>query len=87
MSPEFQRKGIGRQLVNHIYTEYGLEKENVIVQTRAMSESFYLKLGWKTESCTDVDLSDWGGKGLGFGVHRSPQMIRYAVAGSEARGM
>lgn len=75
--PDRQGQGIGRRLVEHLYSRYGLEKELVIVQTRAISEGFYAKLGWVTADSTDVDLSEWGGKGRGYGVHRSPQMLRY----------
>lgn len=71
-----QGQGIGKQIVEWLYERYGLEKEVVIVQTRAMSEGFYEKLGWRTVSCTEVDLAEWGGKGRGYGMHRSPQMVR-----------
>jgi GNAT superfamily N-acetyltransferase len=71
------RQGIGRQLVNYLYSTYNLDEELVIVQTRAISEGFYNKLGWTTVGSTDVDLSEWGGKGMGYGTHRSPQMLRY----------
>lgn len=77
MLPSQQRQGIGKQLVEHLYSNHELEKEIVIVQTRATAEEFYAKLGWKTESSSDFDLSEWEGKGRGFGVHRSPQMVRY----------
>jgi len=72
-----QGRGIGRQLVEYIYSKYDLENELLIVQTRDISEGFHLKLGWVTVDSTDIDLSEWGGKGRGFGVHRSPQMLRY----------
>ena len=69
--------GIGRDLVEYVYSKYDLDKELVIVQTRAVSEGFYAKLGWVTADSTDIDLSEWGGKGMGYGLHRSPQMLRY----------
>lgn len=54
-----------------------MDNELVIVQTRAILEGFYAKLGWIAADSTDVDLSEWGGKGRGYGVHRNPQMLRY----------
>lgn len=72
-----QGHGIGRHLVEYLYSKYDLDNELVIVQTRAMSEGFYAKLGWITADSTDIDLSEWGGKGRGYGLHRSPQMLRY----------
>ncbi|MCJ1382477.1 hypothetical protein MMC17_005590 [Xylographa soralifera] len=72
-----QRHGIGRHLVEYLFSKYDLDNELVIVQTRAISEDFYTKLGWITADSTDIDLSEWGGKGRGYGLHRSPQMIRY----------
>lgn len=77
VKPGLQGSGIGRRLVEYLYSKYDLEKEFVIVQTRAMSEGFYIRLGWKTVDSTDIDLSVWGGKGMGYGLHRSPQMVRY----------
>lgn len=74
--PDCQGQGIGRRLVEDLYEKYDLDKELVIVQTRAMSEGFYQRLGWVTVDSTEMDLSEWGGKGRGYGVHRSPQMVR-----------
>jgi GNAT superfamily N-acetyltransferase len=74
---DWHGRGVGRKLVEHIYSKYDLDKELVIVQTRAMSEGFYKKLGFVTVDSTDIDLSEWGGKGKGYGLHRSPQMLRY----------
>lgn len=77
VKPGYQRNGVGRQLVEFIYSEYDLHKELVIAQTRCVSEGFYKRLGWITAESTDIDLSEWGGKGMGYGLHRSPQMMRY----------
>lgn len=74
--PSAQGQGIGSRMVEHIYSKYGLETEPVIVQTVAMSEEFWSKLGWKTVACTEIDLSIYGGKGHGYGLHRSPHMLR-----------
>lgn len=74
--PDRQRCGIGKRLVEYMYATHVLKKELVIVQTRATSEDFYVKLGWTTIGSTDVDLSQWAPSGRGYGIHRSPQMRR-----------
>ena len=76
MRTDQQGRGIGTKLIENLYSKYELDNELVLVQTRAMSEGFYQRLRWKTVDSTDVDLSEWGGKGRGYGVHRSPQMLR-----------
>ncbi|KAI9684244.1 MAG: hypothetical protein M1822_005717 [Bathelium mastoideum] len=76
IKPDWQSHGIGRQLVEYLYSKYDLDNEPVIVNTRATSEGFYAKLGWTMVDSTDFDLSEWGGKGRGYGVHRSPWMLR-----------
>ena len=70
-------QGIGKHLVEHFYSKYDLHKELVFVQTRATSEGFWEKMGWTTADSLDIDLSEWEGKGRGYGVHKSPQMLRY----------
>ena len=76
VDPAWHGQGIGRRLVEHLYKEHDLAKEPVVVQTRAGTEKFYKKMGWKTIVAAETDLSEWAGKGMGFGVHRSPQMLR-----------
>ena len=56
---------------------YSLQRELCFLQTLASSEGFYAKLGWRTEDSTDVDLSEWGGKDRGYGLHKAPQMLRH----------
>ena len=72
----WQRQGVGRMMVDYMYREYGLENEMVILQTTASAEKFYEKIGWKTMDSIDIDLSEWAGKGLGYGLLRCPQMVR-----------
>jgi ribosomal protein S18 acetylase RimI-like enzyme len=75
--PTRQNQGIGRKIVEFLDKEYGIDKALVVLQTNATAEDFYKKLGWETVNSTDIDLSEWAGKGRGYGVHRSPQMVRY----------
>ena len=61
----------------YLYQKYDLDNELVIVETRANPEGFCAKLVWITADSTLIDLSVWGGKGRGYGLHKSPQMLRY----------
>lgn len=76
MRRDRQRQGLGRQLIDYLDSKYEMKKDLVVVQTRAMSEGFYERLGWVTVASTDLDLSEWDVQGRGYGVHRSPQMLR-----------
>ena len=64
-------------MIEFVYSTYKLDDELVVVQTRSISEGFYQRLGWVTTDSTDIDLSKWAAKGMGYGIHRSPQMVRY----------
>ncbi|CAG8978994.1 hypothetical protein HYALB_00009896 [Hymenoscyphus albidus] len=55
---------------------YGLEKKTVFVQTFMGARGVYAKYGWQEVDATEIDLAEWAGSGMGFGLHRSPQMIR-----------
>ena len=77
IKPDQHGRGVGRRLVEYFYSKYDLDKELVFVQTRATSEGFWEKMGWTTADSLDIDLSEWEGKGRGYGVHRSPQMMRH----------
>ena len=77
MKPNRQRRGLGSHLVDFLDRYHGLGNELVFVQTLASSEAFWKKLGWEIVDSTDIDLSDWQGEGRGYGLHRSPQMLRY----------
>ena len=66
-------------MIEFICSTYKLDDELVIVQTRSISEGFYQRLGWVTIDSTDIDVSKWAGEGMGYGIHRSPQMVRYPM--------
>jgi len=76
VSPDQQRHGIGSNLIKFAFEQFQLDKEKVFVQTLMMSVGFYERYGWKQADSTDIDLSEWGGKDRGFGMHRSPQLVR-----------
>lgn len=63
-------------MLEYLYHKYGLETEIVGVQTTATAERFYKKMGWETVDSTEIDLSEWAGKGLGYGLLRCPQMVK-----------
>lgn len=68
--------GIGSSIQKWAFDQYALEREVVFVQTIMGAEGMYERYGWVEEDATVIDLSEWGGKNRGFGLHRSPQMVR-----------
>lgn len=48
-------------------------------------QGIYGKFGWEDVDCIDVDLAERAGPGLGYGMHRSPCMVRPPLGG--ARGL
>ena len=74
--PSAQRQGIGTKLLEWAFDRYNLSDEKVFVQTVMNSEGFYEKFGWEQVGYKDIDLSEWGGKNKGFGILRSPQLLR-----------
>lgn len=76
VKPDHQRRGIGSLLLAELFQHHGLENELVFLQTLASSEGFYAKFGWSAAKSTDIDLSKWGGENRGYGLHKSPQMLR-----------
>ncbi|KAH6666985.1 acyl-CoA N-acyltransferase [Halenospora varia] len=74
--PEYQRKGIGSAILRWGFERYALEKETVFIQTFMGAQGMYARYGWEVVDATVIDLAEWGGELRGFGLHRSPQMIR-----------
>ena len=76
VKPGRQRRGIGSLLLSKLFEQDGLENELVFVQTLSSSEGFYAKFGWEMAASTDIDLREWAGENRGYGLHKSPQMLR-----------
>lgn len=76
MKPEYQKQGIGTALLRWGFKEFDLEKEKVWIQTQMRGRNVYRRYGWEEVDHLNIDLSEWGGKLRGFGVHRSPCMLR-----------
>lgn len=74
--PEHQRKGIGSEILRWGFNTYSLGDKQVFVQTFMGAQGMYAKFGWEEVDATEIDLVEWGGDARGFGLHRSPQMIR-----------
>ncbi|MCJ1385137.1 hypothetical protein MMC17_008256 [Xylographa soralifera] len=74
--PEYQRQGIGTALLAWGFEAFGLEREIVYIGTQMRGRNLYRRYGWVDVAFVDVDLSEWGGKLRGYGVHRSPIMLR-----------
>ena len=76
MLPEYQRLGLGSALLEWGFRSFGLETETVYIGTQMRGRNLYRKYGWEDVDYVDIDLSEWGGKLRGYGVHRSPIMLR-----------
>ncbi|MCJ1246111.1 hypothetical protein MMC30_003316 [Trapelia coarctata] len=76
VKPEYQRQGIGSELLRWGFATFGLEKHLVWLTTQMRGRNIYRKYGWVDVDHVDVDMSEWGGKLRGFGVHRSPLILR-----------
>jgi len=76
VAPDYQRKGIGSSMLKWAFDEYGLGNDFVFVQTLAGAEKMYEKYGWVEKDATVIDLAEWGGVNRGYGVHRSPQLVK-----------
>ena len=74
--PKYQRQGIGTALLKWGFERFGLESEKVWIQTQMRGRNVYRRWGWTDVENFDVDLSRWAGPMKGFGVHRSPSMLR-----------
>lgn len=58
------------------FAEYGLEEKLVWLATMMDGRNYWRRYGWKDVDCVEVDLAEWGGKDRGFGLHKSPMMLR-----------
>jgi GNAT superfamily N-acetyltransferase len=87
VKPEWQRRGIGSALLRWGFAEFGLEKQLVWLTTQMRGRNIYRKYGWVDVEYVDVDLSEWGGRYRGFGIHRSPLMLRQPGELKEIEGI
>ena len=76
VKPQHQRRGIATEMLRYGFAEFDLEKNLIWLSTQMRGRDFYRKYGWENVDNVDIDLSEWGGKYCGFGIHRSPLMLR-----------
>ncbi|MCJ1460411.1 hypothetical protein MMC28_010793 [Mycoblastus sanguinarius] len=81
--PAYQRKGIGSLLVRYGLETLRFDELPVFLSTQMRGRNFYSKLGWEDADFLDIDLEKWAGPLSGYGVHRSPCMIRPPGRGLE----
>ncbi|MCJ1285559.1 hypothetical protein MMC26_004900 [Xylographa opegraphella] len=74
--PEYQRQGIGTALLAWGFETFGLERELVYIGTQMRGRNLYRRYGWVDAGFVDVDLREWGGQLRGYGIHRSPVLLR-----------
>ena len=67
---------MGSALLRWGFEKFDLEMEKIWIQTQMRGRNVYRRYGWVDVENLDVDLSEWGGKMRGFGMHRSPCMLR-----------
>ena len=58
------------------FEHYDLHDQKIWIQTQMRGRNLYRKLGWVDVDYFDIDLSEYGGKYRGLGVHRSPCLLR-----------
>ena len=76
--PAFQRHGIGTKLVRYCLDTLEMDQMPVWLTTQMRVLNYYLKFGWEEVDAFETDLSKYTGPLLGYGLHKSPCMIRPA---------
>ena len=74
--PTYQRQGIGSTMTRYALNELSLGKLPVWLHTQVREWGFYKKFSLNEVDCLAVDMSRWKGEDMGFGMHRSPCMMR-----------
>ena len=76
--PAFQRHGIGTQLIQYCLHTLEMGRVPVWLTTQMRVRDYYLGFGWEEVDAFETDLSKYTGPLLGYGLHKSPCMIRPA---------
>lgn len=74
--PAYQRQGIGSMLIRYGLENLPLDELPIWLCTQMRGRNLYLKFGWEDVDCIDVDLGELAGPNNGYGMHRSPCMVR-----------
>lgn len=74
--PTHQRRGIGSALLKYGLDTLGAGALPVWLSTQIRGRNLYLKWGFGDVDSVDIDLTEFGGEWCGYGVHRSPCMLR-----------
>ncbi|KZP25810.1 hypothetical protein FIBSPDRAFT_367977 [Athelia psychrophila] len=74
--PTHQRRGIGSALLKYGLDMLGAGALPVWLSTQMRGRNLYLKWGFEDVDSLDIDLKEFGGEWSGYGVHRSPCMLR-----------
>ncbi|KAF7967568.1 hypothetical protein HWV62_33767 [Athelia sp. TMB] len=74
--PAHQRRGIGSALLKYGFETLGAGELPVWLSTQMRGRNLYLKWGFKDVDSVDIDLKEFMGEWNGYGVHRSPCMVR-----------
>jgi GNAT superfamily N-acetyltransferase len=75
--PAYQRRGLASKLLRHIFEMADREGKMSYIEATAAGFPVYQKLGFKEVDIVEVDLSNFGGKGIAWNkiMLREPQSI------------
>jgi GNAT superfamily N-acetyltransferase len=76
IDPKYQGKGLGSMLLETCIAMADAEELPIFLQSMPAPYSLYARHGFTVLDHVDIDLSEWGRKLCGYGIHRSYAMMR-----------
>ena len=76
VSPDHQRKGIGKMLLRHLVSVADRELLDSYLQAQMVAHELYRGFGWEDVEVLDTDLDQWSPE-MKLGVHRVVCMLRH----------
>jgi len=75
--PAYQRRGLASKLLKHVLDSADREGKKAYIEATLAGYPVYERLGWKVVDVVEIDLSKWGGKGMGSNriMLREPQPL------------
>ena len=71
----FRRRGIGRDLVRHVFAKAKAAGVPVAVSSEPQAYAFFIKMGFEETKSVEMDLAQWAPPYSGFGAFRLRSMI------------
>jgi GNAT superfamily N-acetyltransferase len=63
--PAYQRRGLASKLLKHVLEMADRDGKKAYIEATVAGYPVYERLGWKVVDLVEIDLSKWGGKGIG----------------------